>query len=83
VSYRNVADTSPPNTAFIPEDMFSVFHPLLFQAFGRLIAARAVACDTAPLPCLSFLCVADTFDPCSVSTGRNRNHSSIVSYWSV
>jgi hypothetical protein len=32
---------------------------------------------------LSILCVADTFDPCSVCPGSNRNHSSIVSYWSV
>jgi hypothetical protein len=55
----------------------------LFQAFGRLIAERTVACDMAPLLYLSFLCVAGTFDPCSMCPGRNINHSSIVSYWSV
>jgi hypothetical protein len=53
------------------------------QAFGSLIAARTVACDMAALLYLSILYVADTFDPCSVCPGRNLNHSSIVSYWSV
>ena len=53
------------------------------QAFGRLIAARTVACDMTALLYLSILCVADTFDTCSVCPGRNLNHSSIVSYWSV
>jgi hypothetical protein len=76
--HRNVANTSPHNTALIPEDL-----TVYFRKFGRLIAARTVACDMAPLLYLSIPCVADTFDPCSVCSGRNLNHSSIVSYWSV
>jgi len=72
--HRSVANTSPRNTALILKD-------LLFQSFGRLIAARTVACDMTPLLYLSIPCVADTFDPCLVCSGRNLNHSSIVSYW--
>jgi hypothetical protein len=75
--YRNVANASPHNTAFIPEDLHIYFR------HSEELLPHALLLATWHHYCTFPFCVADTFDPCSVCPGRNLNHSSIVSYWSV